>query len=83
MGGMMRGKPGLYGGCDQPQGGFTLEARIDENALVEGEHVAKLHEFWKRQDWIGMEKYLQTLDRDGFSKARIDSMIVRATHGAV
>ncbi len=58
-----------------------LEDTLRDNEIVEGEHVRKLKEFYQKQEWGQFEEYVQNLERSGFVKERIDSMITRATHG--
>lgn len=70
----------IYGGsCDTKKSGWTLEDQIRDNEIVEGEHVSKLAAFFKSQNWVAYEAYIQKLRDMGFGENRITSMVTRST----
>lgn len=80
----MRGKNGLYGGVDSDvQSGRTLAAIIDENDRYEREEFVALRRAVCARDWAAVTIFCDDLKRKGWSQSRIDSLISRATCGAI
>lgn len=73
---------GLYGqseGNESRSSVETMEDQIADNEIAEGLHVKKLRCMAKARDWAGYTEYYNKLTAEGFSKARLDSMVVRST----
>ena len=71
----------LEGDEFRPQSSSFQEA-IQDNELVEGEHVKMLRTFLGRKDWKKFEAYVQKLKDEGNSEHRIQTMISNAMHRA-
>jgi len=76
-----RYKGQLEGDENRPQSSSFQEA-IQDNELVEGEHVKMLRTFLGRKDWNKFEAYVQKLKDEGHSEHRIQTMISNAIYKA-
>lgn len=75
---------GLYGQAEgnEKRGSFEqFGDRLDENQLVEGEHVAALRKLVADLKWGAVTRYTERLRSAGHGHSRVESMLSRAMAG--
>jgi len=77
----MRGLYGQSEGNERRNQVATFGDRINENQLVEGEHVAVIRRMVGERKWDDVTRFTDKLKRQGHSQDRVDSMVSRAMAG--
>ncbi len=72
---------GRYPGQDENVPRDMMGTIIDDNELVEGEHVKTLHRMAVEGQWDSFNGYIEKLKGAGHSPTRINSMMTRSMHG--
>jgi hypothetical protein len=75
---------GLYGqaqGNERRQDLSAFNERLEDNEIVEGQHVAVLRSRFEERNWTAFTAYANELKIKGFSQPRIDSIVARASSG--
>ena len=81
----MYGKKNIYGGGSDMREGFrpgrTMEEVLVENVEFESRIVGRIRALFTRRDMAALGAYLDELKAEGWSAARVDSLVNRATFG--
>lgn len=72
---------GRYPGQDENVPRDMMGTIIDDNELIEGEHVKTLHRMAVEGKWDNFNTYIEKLKEAGHSLTRVNSMMTRSMHG--